>query len=124
MTHDSTEWPSCRKSSSHSGESSPRLSAGPRDDGELVEYEGRILDEDRVRQLRSGGQALHLAPEIAERSLVCLVLRPRTCEVDGRSFQVRELAMLDGGRDVTRERQKAGCMSRHLGSVHPRQLGR
>ena len=77
----------------------PRRRARPRDDRQIVEHHRRVLDKHRVGQLRRIRQALDSATKTPQHRLVRVVLRHSARVVDRLTLEMRQLAVLDAGRD-------------------------
>src|SRR5690242_16918212 len=80
-----------------------RFRARPGDDRHVVEDDGDVLYEHRVRKLGTGREPLDVASQIDERALILAVLEARLLHIDWRSRKVRQLAPGDGGRHFTSE---------------------
>ena len=78
-----------------------RRRTGPREDRQFIDDNSDVLDENRVRQIRRGGQAEHLAAEGSQHGFVSVMLRAGQVHVDGFAHQVCQFAAPDAGADVT-----------------------
>ena len=78
----------------------PRCSAGPRDDGQLVENDRGILDEDAVGHVRAGRQPLDAVARVFERILVRVVLCAREIDVDRHAAEVCQFAARERRADL------------------------
>ena len=86
------------------GFGAPRRGARTRDDRELVEHHGDVLDEDRVGHLAVGVQALDHVSGVAQRLFVLAVLRPRQLDVNRHPRLMRQLAGTEGCAHFPRNR--------------------
>src|SRR5579862_9242852 len=87
----------------------PRLGARMRNDGDLVEHDGDVLDEHRVRHLIAGREPHDRAADLLQRLLVGTVLAPRRLDIDRLAREMRQLAPHDGRAEIARESHPHGA---------------
>ena len=78
----------------------------PRDDGDLVEHDSDVLDEDRVREAGFFVEVLDPAPEVFEHPFVEGVLGPCCVDVDRFPFEVGQFTMPDVQTDAPGDSDK------------------
>ena len=83
---------------------SPRRRAHAGDHRDLIQDDGRILDEDAVGKIRFRGQYFNVSAEFGQAILILTVLLDGQRQVDGLAIQELQLAVRDRRADLTGNR--------------------
>ena len=89
-----------------------RCCAKAGDDGDLVEDQSGIFDEDGIGQFRRGRNVTHGVAERRQAAFVLRVLRLGHGDVDRLTFQVRQGALRQRGADGASDGDAGGMRSR------------